>query len=250
MKTLGIIPARYASKRFPGKPLALIDGKPIIQHVYEHASGLLDHTVVATDDSRIYMAVQQFGGNVVKTSNTHCNGTDRCYEALLKIGADDYDLVLNIQGDEPFIKPDQIQIILSLMEDPKVRIATLAKPFNPTAPFSSLENINAPKVVLTNDNNALYFSRSIIPYLRGKEHDEWLPNHTYYRHIGIYAYRPDTLSLIAKLPQSSLEKAESLEQLRWLEYGISIKVGLTDNESVSIDTPEDIEKAEQLIKTI
>lgn len=243
MKFIGIIPARYASTRFPGKPLADMDGKPMIQRVYEQVKGILDAVCVATDDVRIEEAVKAFGGEVVMTSDQHRSGTDRCYEAYCKVGQG-YDVVVNIQGDEPFIQPKQIEILKGCFTDDSIQIATLVKPFRPDDDFeTTLFNANSPKVVLNKNSEALYFSRSIIPYMRGKHYKEWLPNHTYYKHIGLYAYLATTLQEITRLPQSSLELAESLEQLRWLENGYKIKVGITEQETIGIDTPEDMECA-------
>lgn len=248
MRTLGIIPARYASTRFPGKPLALLGGITVIERVYRQVEGILDYTVVATDDDRIYQAVQAFGGNVVMTSTSHRSGTDRCYEALCHLGADRFDVVVNIQGDEPFIQSSQIRTLCQSFEDPTVDIATLVKPFLPTDSFAALQNANSPKVVVNANMEALYFSRSIIPYMRGKEQNEWLPGHTYYKHIGLYAYRTQALAHITSLPPSSLEMAESLEQLRWLENGLKIKVGITHTETIGIDTPDDLQCAESFLQ--
>lgn len=243
MKFIGIIPARYASTRFPGKPLADMAGKPMIQRVYEQVQSELDAVYVATDDTRIEAAVRAFGGNVVMTSDQHRSGTDRCYEAYCKIG-NGYETVINIQGDEPFIHPEQIRTLKACFTDENVQIATLVKPFRPDDDFeTALFNANSPKVVLNKDSEAMYFSRSIIPYMRGKNYQEWLPNHTYYKHIGLYAYQAATLKEITSLPQSTLELVESLEQLRWLENGYKIKVGITQQETIGIDTPEDMEKA-------
>ena len=243
MKFIGIIPARYASTRFPGKPLADMNGKPMIQRVYEQVKDVLDSVCVATDDIRIENAVKAFGGQVVMTSDQHRSGTDRCYEAYQKIG-EGYDVIVNIQGDEPFIHPEQIQTIKTCFADANTQIATLVKPFRSDDDFeSSLFNPNSPKVVLNKNNEAKYFSRSIIPYIRGKKYTEWLPSHTFYKHIGLYAYRAQVLKEITQLPQSALELAESLEQLRWLENGYKIKVGITEQETIGIDTPEDMEKA-------
>lgn len=243
MKYIGIIPARYASTRFPGKPLAMLGGKTVIQRVYEQVLGILDAAYVATDDERIEEAVKAFGGNVVMTSTSHKSGTDRCYEAFTKIGAG-YDVVVNIQGDEPFIHPTQLESIKHCFDDSTTQIATLVKPFSADDAFESLENPNSPKVVVNENWNAMYFSRSIIPYLRGVEKDEWLKKHTFYKHIGLYAYRAEVLKEITSLPQSTLEIAESLEQLRWLEHGYTIKVGTTQIETIGIDTPEDLQRAE------
>lgn len=243
MKFLGIIPARYASTRFPGKPLAEMKGKPMIQRVYEGVKDKLHNVFVATDDSRIEDAVLKFGGQVVLTSNQHKSGTDRCYEAYTKIG-NGYDIIINIQGDEPFIQKDQIEILKNCFTEPDVQIATLVKAIDSSADFESdLFNPNTPKVVFNRNHEALYFSRSIIPYIRGEKHTEWLHKHTFYKHIGLYAYRAEVLKEITRLPASPLELAESLEQLRWLENGYKIKVGITNQETIGIDTPEDLEKA-------
>lgn len=243
MKFIGIIPARYASTRFPGKPLADMDGKPMIQRVYEQVKDVLDAVCVATDDTRIENAVKAFGGQVVMTSDQHRSGTDRCYEAYLKVGQG-YDVIVNIQGDEPFIHPEQIRTIKDCFAAADTQIATLVKPFRADDDFErTLFNPNSPKVVINKDNEAMYFSRSIIPYIRGKEYTEWLQNHTFYKHIGLYAYRAQVLREITQLPQSPLELAESLEQLRWLENGYKIKVGITEQETIGIDTPEDMQRA-------
>lgn len=247
MKFIGIIPARYASTRFPAKPLAVLGGKPVIQRVYEQVSGIFDEAYVATDDERIEAAVKAFGGKVVMTSPNHKSGTDRCYEAFTKVGGG-YDVVVNIQGDEPFIQPSQLEAVKACFEDPTTQIATLVKPFTTDDGFVALENVNSPKVVVNANMNALYFSRSIIPYQRNADKQDWLAGHTYYKHIGLYAYRAKVLKEITSLPQSSLELAESLEQLRWLENGYTIKVGVTQVETIGIDTPEDLERAEEFLK--
>lgn len=249
MKFLGIIPARYASTRFPAKPLAMLGGKTVIQRVYEQVAGVLDDAYVATDDERIEAAVKSFGGKVVMTSVEHKSGTDRCYEACTKIGGD-FDVVVNIQGDEPFIQPSQLQAVKNCFDDSSTQIATLVKPFSGNDDFAVLENVNSPKVVVNKNMNALYFSRSIIPYQRNADKNDWLRNHTYYKHIGLYAYRTEVLKEITSLPQSSLELAESLEQLRWLENGYTIKVGTSEVETIGIDTPQDLEKAERYLLTI
>lgn len=246
MKFLGIIPARYASTRFPAKPLAMLGGKTVIQRVYEQVVSTLQDAVVATDDERIEAAVLAFGGKVVMTSPNHKSGTDRCYEALTKTRGD-FDVVVNIQGDEPFIQPSQLQSIMDCFQDPETQIATLVKPFKPEDGFAALENVNSPKVVLNQRSQALYFSRSIIPFTRNRDRQDWLAGHTYYKHIGLYAYRTDVLRQITSLPQSPLELAESLEQLRWLENGYVIKVGMTDVETIGIDTPQDLERAEAFL---
>jgi 3-deoxy-manno-octulosonate cytidylyltransferase (CMP-KDO synthetase) len=249
MKFLGIIPARYASTRFPGKPLAMLGGKPMVQRVYEQVKDLLDYVCVATDDERIYKAVEAFGGNVIMTSETHKSGTDRCYEAAKKVDGD-YDVVINIQGDEPFIQPEQIETVKKCFVDSDTHIATLVKPFDKDTSIELLENPNSPKVVVDNRWHALYFSRSVIPYMRGKERSEWLKNHDYYKHIGLYAYKMNVLREITSLPQSELEKTESLEQLRWLENGYTIKVGVCHTETIGIDTPEDLARAELFLKQV
>ena len=247
MKFIGIIPARYASTRFPAKPLAMLGGKTVIQRVYEQVSGVFDEAYVATDDERIEEAVKAFGGKVVMTSVNHKSGTDRCFEAYTKVD-EGYDVIVNIQGDEPFIQPSQLEAVKACFDDPATQIATLVKPFTPEDEFMALENVNAPKVVVNKNMNALYFSRSIIPYQRNAEKQDWLKGHTYYKHIGLYAYRSEVLREITSLPQSSLELAESLEQLRWLENGYTIKVGITEVETIGIDTPEDLEKAEKFLE--
>lgn len=247
MKFIGIIPARYASTRFPAKPLAVLGGKPVIQRVYEQVSGIFDEAYVATDDERIEAAVKAFGGKVVMTSPNHKSGTDRCYEAFTKVGGG-YDVVVNIQGDEPFIQPSQLEAVKACFQDPTTQIATLVKPFTADDGFIALENVNSPKVVVNANMNALYFSRSIIPYQRNADKRDWLAGHTYYKHIGLYAYCAEVLKEITSLPQSSLELAESLEQLRWLENGYTIKVGVTQVETIGIDTPEDLERAEEFLK--
>jgi 3-deoxy-manno-octulosonate cytidylyltransferase (CMP-KDO synthetase) len=245
MKYLGIIPARYASTRFPGKPLADIAGKPMIQRVYEQVAGLLDEVCVATDDDRIFQAVSSFGGKVVMTSSSHRSGTDRCHEALSKIRGR-FDIVINIQGDEPFIKPAQIELLKACFDDPKTPIATLVNPFPDTVHFDVLFNPNTPKVILNKNKEAIYFSRSVVPYIRGEHYTEWLKQFTFYRHTGIYAYKTDVLGEITALPPSPLELAESLEQLRWIENGYAIKAGIIDEETLGVDTPEDLEKAVKL----
>lgn len=242
MKFLAVIPARYASTRFPGKPLALIGDKPMIQHVYEQAKKAVEDVVVATDDKRIYDAVEAFGGKVLLTSDKHRSGTDRCFEALQKMSGE-YDVVINIQGDEPFIQPEQIETLKACFTDPKTEIATLIKPFDKDALWDDLSSPNTPKVVVNKRMEAMFFSRSVIPYLRGTDRTKWLNTHTYYKHIGLYAYKTNILAEITDLEPSALEKAENLEQLRWLENGYSIKVGITHQQTIGVDTPEDLEKA-------
>lgn len=242
MRFLAVIPARYASTRFPGKPLALIGEKPMIQHVYEQAKKAVEEVVVATDDQRIYDAVKGFGGQVLLTSDKHRSGTDRCFEALQKM-SEEYDVVINIQGDEPFIQPEQIETLKACFSDPKTEIATLIKPFDKDALWEDLSSPNTPKVVVNKRMEAMFFSRSVIPYLRGTDRTKWLKTHTYYKHIGLYAYKTNILAEITELEPSTLEKAESLEQLRWLENGYSIKVGITHQQTIGVDTPDDLEKA-------
>ena len=259
MKYIGIIPARYASTRFPGKPLADLGGKPMIQRVYEQAKKVLTTVIVATDDQRIFDCVKSFGGEVVMTSPNHTCGTDRVYEAYQIYTAQQQNnsellnhndtVVVNIQGDEPFIQPEQIQ---ALMDCFPTEIATLVHPFGANDTWNDLTNPNYVKVAIARENTnlndttigrALYFSRSAIPYLRGVEQTEWLLQGQHYRHIGMYAYRADVLQKITQLQPSVLEKLESLEQLRWLENGLTIRVALTHHASIGIDTPEDLQYA-------
>ncbi|MCU4162710.1 3-deoxy-manno-octulosonate cytidylyltransferase [Carboxylicivirga caseinilyticus] len=238
---LGLIPARFGSTRFPGKPLADIGGKPMIQRVYEQTKKHLDFVYVATDDERIEKAVLSFGGKVVMTSVDHQSGTDRCAEALQKvekIEGKEFYAVLNIQGDEPFISPEQIALVANCFNEEETQLATLVKPVSKT---EDLFNPNKPKVVVSKDKKALYFSRSPIPYLRSEPEKDWISKHQYYNHIGLYGYRSDVLNEITRLPLGQLELAESLEQLRWLENGYSIRVEETHEQAVAIDTPEDLE---------
>ena len=244
MKFIAIIPARYASTRFPGKPLAVLGGKTVIQRVYEQVSKVLSEAYVATDDERIFTAVEAFGGKAIMTRTDHKSGTDRIQEAVEKIGSD-ADVIINVQGDEPFIQPSQIETLMHLFNNPETQIGTLGKPFES---IEAVENPNSPKIVTDVRGFALYFSRSIIPFIRGKEHQEWFGQYPFLKHLGIYAYRREVLAEVTQLPQSSLEKAESLEQLRWLQNGYRIRVGLTDVETVGIDTPEDLQKAEAFLK--
>ena len=243
MKVLAVIPARYASTRFPGKPLAMIHGKPMIRRVYEQCqkSGKIDEVVVATDDERIANAVTGFSGNVVMTSSTHKSGTERCNEVANRYQNDGkaFDIVINVQGDEPYIEPSQIDLVASCFSDDEVEIGTLIKKIeNPGELFDP----NVVKIVTGNDGAAILFSRQAIPFLRGVEKNEWLKHHDFFKHIGIYAYRSGVLKTIAGLSPTSLEKAESLEQLRWLENGYKIKTLITTFESISVDTPGDLEK--------
>ena len=243
MKFIAIIPARYASTRFPGKPLAMLGGKTVIQRVYEQAIAVLGEAYVATDDERIYKAVEAFGGKVVMTRTDHKSGTDRIQEAATKINTD-ADVIINVQGDEPFIQASQIETLMHLFDDPTTQIGTLGKHFET---MEAVENPNSPKIVTDNRGFALYFSRSVIPYIRGKERNGWFGEYPFLKHLGIYAYRREVLAEVTKLPQSSLEKAESLEQLRWLQNGYRIRVGMTDIETVGIDTPEDLTRAEEFL---
>lgn len=242
MKILAVIPARYASTRFPGKPLANILGKPMIQRVYERAKLVFPDVWVATDDIRIEECCKKIGANVVMTSETCRSGTDRAAEALSMVGGT-WDAVVNIQGDEPFILESQLVALRTLLENPEVQIATLVEPFKKS---EDIFNSNSPKVVLSCDGYALYFSRSAIPFLRSKPTEQWQDLHVYYKHIGLYGYRSDVLMDITKLPAGNLEKAESLEQLRWLENGYRIKCAECEGENWGIDTPEDLAKVEAM----
>lgn len=244
MKFIGVIPARYASTRFPGKPLAMLGDKTVIRRVYERVAECLDAAYVATDDERIFSHVQSWGGNVVMTSANHRSGTDRIEEAIERIGGD-YDVVINIQGDEPFIDKSQIMTICHCFDDETTQIATLGIRFK--RDFDVISNPNSPKIVVDNNGFAMYFSRSVVPFIRGKEHGEWAEAYPFMKHIGLYAYRRNVLKEITSLPQSSLEIAESLEQLRWLQNGYKIKVGETTVETIGIDTPEDLEHAREMI---
>ncbi|HTA61997.1 MAG TPA: 3-deoxy-manno-octulosonate cytidylyltransferase [Bacteroidia bacterium] len=242
---LGVIPARYASSRFPGKPLVDILGKSMIQRVYEQAkkSGKLTDVVVATDDERISIHVKSFGGQVVMTEANHPSGTDRCFEALKKLGKD-YTYIINIQGDEPFIDPSQIDLLAGVC-DGKTELATLMIPVDS---HEVLFDTGEVKITMNDKHEALYFSREVIPHIKGVDKKEWHKHFPYYRHVGMYAYRADVLKQITTLAPSSLEKAESLEQLRWLENGFKIKLAITDFDSHCVDTPEDIEKVIRLMK--
>ena len=260
MKFIAIIPARYASTRFPGKPLAMLGGKTVIQRVYEQAVSVVGEAYVATDDERIYQAVESFDGRAVMTRNDHKSGTDRIEEAMEKIeerGARNEErgtrneereetVVINVQGDEPFIQRSQIETLCHLFDAPETQIGTLGKRFES---MEAVTNPNSPKIVTDVNGFALYFSRSVIPYVRGKETSEWLTQFPYLKHLGIYAYRREVLAEITRLPQSPLEIAESLEQLRWLQNGYRIRVGETDVETVGIDTPEDLQRAEEFLKS-
>lgn len=241
---LGIIPARYASTRFPGKPLIDILGKSMIQRVYEQAkkSSSLTEVIVATDDERIYKHVESFGGKAAYTKVDHPSGTDRCYEALLN-SQGNYDYVINIQGDEPFIDPSQIDTLASVC-DGKTELATLMIPVDS---HEVLFDMGEVKITLNTNMEALYFSRMVIPYFKGKPQEEWHKHHQYFRHVGMYAYRKDILEKVTQLKPSSLENAESLEQLRWLENGFKVKCAITQFDSHCVDTPEDVEKVIRLM---
>ena len=246
-KFVGIIPARYASSRFPGKPLAKLGDLPVIEHVVKRVEKVLEEVYVATDDERIAEAVTGFGGRPIMTSSNHTSGTDRVMEAYLK-SESKADVIINIQGDEPFIAEEQIRLLMSAFDDQNTQIATLARRFDPAAGFDALFDPNLVKLVKDDKDFALYFSRSIIPYVRGKVWTEWLESAVFHTHVGIYAYRADVLYRLTKLPQSSLEKAESLEQLRWLQNGYKIKVGITDTPTIGIDTPDDLEHAQKYLE--
>lgn len=250
MKAIALIPARYGSSRFPGKPLAKLGGKELILRVCSQVekSGILP--VVATDDDRILKCVEAGGYQAVMTSSDHQSGTDRIREALDLIEYNGVDVILNVQGDEPFIQPEQLTSLLKEFSDPKVKIATLVRPFDPSEGFEALFSPNLVKVTRRANGDALYFSRSIIPYVRGVEWEEWLVNAKFHTHIGVYAYRPRVLKDITALPQSPLEKAESLEQLRWLENGYNIRTVITSGFGVGIDTPEDLTEAERLLSLL
>ena len=247
MKFIAIIPSRYASTRLPGKPLVDIGGKPMIQRVYERVKLAVENVIVATDDERILRAVEGFGGKAILTSPNHRSGTDRCYEAYC-LSDSDADVVINVQGDEPFIDPEQIRQIEACFDDTSVEIATLVRPFNSERGFDALSDPNTPKVVLDNARNAVYFSRSVIPYVRNHEPENWTSATQFYTHIGMYAYRADVLAQITQLPQSPLELAESLEQLRWIENGFKIRAAVSEYPNIGIDTPADLEIARKYVK--
>lgn len=248
MKVLVLIPARYASTRFPGKPLAKIAGKEMILRVCGQVAATGYDLAVATDDSRIYDTVTAAGYRAVMTRADHPSGTDRLAEAYAKIGGD-YDVVVNVQGDEPFIRPEQINDIVEIFTKyPDTRLATLARPYPQDRSYEGLEDPNMVKLVMGDDGRALYFSRSVIPYLRGIDKKEWPARHQYYSHIGIYAYTPSALAEIVRIPRGSLEISESLEQLRWLQHGYEVRVAVSDFPTIGIDTPEDLAAAEAFLK--
>lgn len=241
-KFIAIIPARYASTRFPGKPLADLGGMTVIERVYRRASEVLDDVVVATDDSRIADAVSAFGGRAIMTSADHPSGTDRVRQAM-ELSHTEADVVINIQGDEPFIDPSQIRMLMSAFDDSSVDIATLARPFAADAGYEAVSDPNVVKVVVDDSGHAMYFSRSPIPYMRGVAPAEWTSRHRFLAHVGVYAYRRHVLEAVTALKRSSLEVAESLEQLRWLQAGHTIHVGITESATIGIDTPADLEAA-------
>jgi 3-deoxy-manno-octulosonate cytidylyltransferase (CMP-KDO synthetase) len=245
---IGIIPARYASTRLPGKPLADILGKSMLQRVYEQSSKskFLKRVVVATDDERIFDHVKSFGGEVIMTAENHPSGTDRCWDAAQQID-EAFEYVINVQGDEPFINPEQIDELAAVLQDGNIELATQMVAVNS---YDLLVDKGEVKIVLNKNNEAMYFSRSIIPFIKNVDEKDWLQQHTYYRHVGMYAYRKDILESITKLPVSSLEKAESLEQLRWIENGFKIKCVVTQYDSHCVDTPQDLEKAIQMLRAM
>jgi len=247
LRFAGIIPARYASSRFPGKPLVMIGNKTMIQRVYDQANKTLENIWVATDDKRIFNAVSEFGGRAIMTSTEHLSGTDRCAEAVDKITfetGEKTDVIINIQGDEPFIKPEQITLLMNCFSDDTVELATLVRRVEPG---EDIFNPNQPKVIIDYKGDAIYFSRAAIPYLRDTEKSDWSKHQSYYKHLGLYAYKTDTLKKITLLPRSFLEISESLEQNRWIENGYRIRTSVTEWESIGIDTPDDLERAKLLL---
>lgn len=252
MKTLAIIPARYASTRFPGKPLALLDGRSIISHVYGHVheTPQITDSVVATDDIAIFDHVKNLFGEaaVMMTASSHRSGTDRCGEVLqaMEQRGKHYDIVINVQGDEPFVDPTQLTTLIDCFDKPDVQIATLKTRIHTLEELSSPNNV---KVVCGDHDQALYFSRQPLPYLRGIAQEHWLEKFEYYKHVGIYAFRPSVLHEICQLAPAAIEQAESLEQLRWLSAGYSIRVKETQHANIGIDTPDDLAAAERYIKT-
>lgn len=247
MKYICLIPARYESSRFPGKPLAKIGGEEMIIRVCRQVEKTGIDLAVATDDERIFKCVESAGYRAVMTSSMHKSGTERVEEAYRNLGSD-ADVVINIQGDEPFILPSQIEKLINLFDnDDSVEIATLSKPFNPNDGFDALFDPNLVKLIYDDNFNALYFSRSIIPYIRKTDWKNWLKEYNFHTHIGIYGYKAETLKRIVSLPQSTLEKAESLEQLRWLQNGYKIRVGITEFSTIGIDTVEDLQRAEKML---
>jgi 3-deoxy-manno-octulosonate cytidylyltransferase (CMP-KDO synthetase) len=249
MRIAAIIPARYHSTRLPAKPLQKLGGKSIIEWVYSAVKAVVEDVVVATDDVRIPEEVERFGGCAIMTSEAHRSGTDRCAEALTKMGSD-YDVVINVQGDEPFIRREHIEALIACFNNPETEIATLAKPMTCVEDVADIHNPNSVKVVTDLQGRALYFSRAAIPFQRDVEQGEWTKRHTYLKHIGIYAFRPKVLQAVTALDTTALERSEKLEQLRWLENGYHISVATTEFATVGIDTPEDLVRAEELIKQL
>ena len=247
MRIAAIIPARYHATRLPAKPLQKLGGKSIIEWVYNAVSAVVEDVVVATDDVRIVEEVERFGGRAIMTSEAHRSGTDRCAEALTKMGGD-YDVVINVQGDEPFIRREHIEALVGCFNNHETEIATLAKPMTETEDATKIHNPNNVKVVTDLRGRALYFSRAAIPFQRDVEQAEWAKRHTYLKHIGIYAFRTQTLKAVTALNTSALEQTEKLEQLRWLEHGYYISVAKTQYATVGIDTPEDLQRAEEMLK--
>lgn len=247
MRIAAIIPARYHSTRLPAKPLQKLGGKSIIEWVYSAVKAVIKDVVVATDDVRIAAEVERFGGCAIMTSEAHRSGTDRCAEALTKMGGD-YDIVVNVQGDEPFIRREHIEALIACFNNPETEIATLAKPMTSAEDMADIHNPNSVKVVTDLRGRALYFSRAAIPFQRDVEQSEWSKRHTYLKHIGIYAFRTQTLRAVTSLDTSSLEQTEKLEQLRWLEHGYYISVAKTPYATMGIDTPEDLQRAEKMLK--
>lgn len=246
MRIAAIIPARYHSTRLPAKPLQKLGGKSIIEWVYSAVKAVVEDVVVATDDVRIAEEVERFGGCAIMTSEAHRSGTDRCAEALTKMGSD-YDVVINVQGDEPFIRREHIEALIACFNNPETEIATLAKPMTCVEDVADIHNPNNVKVVTDIRGRALYFSRAAIPYQRDVEQSEWSKRHTYLKHIGVYAFRAQTLKAVTSLEVSSLEQTEKLEQLRWLEHGYYISVAKTPYATMGIDTPEDLQRAEEML---
>lgn len=247
MRIAAIIPARYHSTRLPAKPLQKLGGKSIIEWVYSAVKAVIKDVVVATDDVRIAEEVERFGGCAIMTSEAHRSGTDRCAEALTKMGGD-YDVVINVQGDEPFIRREHIEALIACFNNPETEIATLAKPMTSAEDMADIHNPNSVKVVTDLRGRALYFSRAAIPFQRDVEQSEWSKHHTYLKHVGIYAFRAQTLRAVTSLDTSSLEQTEKLEQLRWLEHGYYISVAKTPYATMGIDTPEDLQRAEEMLK--
>lgn len=245
MKTVAIIPSRFASSRFPGKPLALINEKPMVQHVYERCLGYFDDVVVATDDQRIFNTVNSFGGQVLLTDTNHESGTDRCAEAArLLAKKKQFDIVVNVQGDEPFVNVEQFKSLIACFNNSETQIATLLSPIKSE---NILFDINKVKAVVGVNGRALYFSRQAIPFMRDNPTSEWLLQHRYYLHLGVYAYRANVLQQITKLKPGILEQCEKLEQLRWLENGYAIQTAFSEHINLGVDTPSDLE---DLIKEI